>query len=95
LLFTEQADGGVFGDGGAGLIYFLLSDQDAAGKDQGAGAFTTGNESALHEEQVEAHFVCRGLFSQFLLLDGSVKWRLRELRLVLSLAPSFVLSAAG
>jgi hypothetical protein len=35
-------------------------------------------------------------------LDGSVKWRLRELRLVLSLvsesrpgAPSFVLSAAG
>jgi hypothetical protein len=53
---AEEADGSIGGDGGAGLVLLLLADEDAAGKDEGLGAFAGGNEGALHQQFVETNF---------------------------------------
>ena len=55
-VFAEEADGGVGGDGGAGLVDLLLVDEDASGKDEGAGALTALGEIAVDEEDVDAGF---------------------------------------
>ena len=51
---AEQADGGVGGDGGAGLVDALLVDEDAAGEDEGLGALAGGGVALVDEELVEA-----------------------------------------
>jgi len=51
---AQHADGGVFGDGGAGLVDALLVDEDAAGENEGLGALAGGGEGAVNEEFVEA-----------------------------------------
>ena len=53
---AEEADGGIGGDGGAGLVDFLFVDEDAAGEDEGAGAFATLDEAAFYEENIDAGF---------------------------------------
>ena len=55
-VFAEKADGGVGGDGGAGFVDFLLVDEDAAGKDEGAGAFAALDEASFDEEEIDAGF---------------------------------------
>jgi len=55
LFFAEQTDGGVLSDGGAGLVDFLVADEHAAGKDEGAGTGSAGDQRALDEKQIETH----------------------------------------
>ncbi len=50
---AEEADGGVGGDGGAGLVDALLVDEDAAGEDEGLGALAGGGVAVVDEEFVE------------------------------------------
>ncbi len=53
---AEEANGGVAGDGGAWLVDALLIDEDAAGEDEGLGAFAGGGVTEVDEELVEANF---------------------------------------
>lgn len=46
---AEEADGGIGGDRVAGLIEFLLIDEDAAGEDEGLGALAGGGEAEVHQ----------------------------------------------
>ena len=55
-VFAEKADGGVGGDGGAGFVDFLLVHEDAAGKDEGAGAFSALDKASFDEEEIDAGF---------------------------------------
>src|SRR5580698_1074004 len=64
LLFAEQTDGGVGGDGGARLVDFLLVDQDAAGEDERAGTLAAGHEGTLDECQVKTDFQAKRLLFQ-------------------------------
>ena len=59
---AEEADGGGGGDGGTGLVDALLVDEDAAGEDEGLGAFAGGGMAVVDEEFVEA---CFGGTAQF------------------------------
>ena len=52
---AEEADGGVSGDGGAGLVDALLVDEDAAGEDEGLGALAGGGVAVVDQELVEAN----------------------------------------
>jgi hypothetical protein len=52
-IVAEETDGGVGGDGGAGLVDALLVDQDAAGEDKSLGAFAGGDEGAIDQQLVE------------------------------------------
>ena len=60
LLFAEEADFGVFRDGGAWFIELLLIDQDTASEDESAGTGAAGDQRAFDEQKVEADF--GGLF---------------------------------
>jgi hypothetical protein len=51
---AEEADGGVGGDGGAGLVDALLVDENAAGEDEGLGSLAGGGMAVVDEEFVEA-----------------------------------------
>jgi hypothetical protein len=51
---AEEANGGVFGDGGAGFGDLLLVDEDATGENEGLSALARGNEGTVYEEFVEA-----------------------------------------
>ena len=51
---AEEADGGGGGDRGAGLVDALFVDEDAAGEDEGLGAFAGGGVALVDEELVEA-----------------------------------------
>jgi hypothetical protein len=53
---TEEADGGIIGDGGARLVLLLLVDEDAASEDDGLSAFAGESEATLHEQFVETGF---------------------------------------
>ena len=53
---AEEADGGVVGDGVAGLVELLLVHEDAAGEDEGLGALAGGDEAALDDKFVETGF---------------------------------------
>lgn len=53
---AEKADGGVLGDGVAGLVDLLLSDEHAAGEDEGLSAFAGGSKASLHQQFVETNF---------------------------------------
>jgi hypothetical protein len=46
---AEEADGSVVGYRVARLVELLFVDEDAAGEDEGLGAFAGGNEAALDE----------------------------------------------
>ena len=69
---AEEADGGVGGDGGAGLVDALLVDEDAAGEDEGLGAFAGGGVALVDEEFVETEFFAAvsGALSACLILEG-------------------------
>ena len=56
LLFAEDADESVGGDGDAGLVELLLVDEDATGEDEGAGTGAARNKGSLDEKQVKAGF---------------------------------------
>jgi len=49
---AEETDLGGGGDGGAGLVDALLVDEDAAGEDEGLGAFAGGGVSLIDEQLV-------------------------------------------
>jgi hypothetical protein len=53
---AEETDNGVRLDGRAGLVDALLVDEDAAGEDEGLGAFAGGGVALVYEEFVEAEF---------------------------------------
>ena len=53
---AEEADGSVGWDRGAGFVDALLVDEDAAGEDEGLGAFAGGCVAVVYEEFVEAGF---------------------------------------
>ena len=53
---AEEADGGVGGNGGAGLVDFLFVDEDAASEDESAGTLAARDESALDEQEIDAGF---------------------------------------
>lgn len=55
-VFAEEADRGIGCDGGAGLVNFLFVDKDASSEDEGTGAFATGNEVAIDEQDIDAGF---------------------------------------
>ena len=69
---AEDADGGVVGHGMTGFVGLLFADEDAAGKDEGLGAFAGGDEAALHQQFVETDFhglifhgrICAGKFRE-------------------------------
>ncbi len=53
---AEETDGGIRCDGDAGLVNFLFVDEDATGKDEGAGALATLDEAAVNKEDIDAGF---------------------------------------
>ena len=53
-IVAEEANGGVHGDGGAGFVDALLVDEDAAGEDEGLGAFAGGGVALIDEKLVDA-----------------------------------------
>jgi hypothetical protein len=56
LVVAEEADGGVGGNGGAGLVDFLFGDEYAAGENEGAGALAAGGKLAFDQKDVETGF---------------------------------------
>ena len=58
---AEETDGGGGGDGGAGFVDALLVDEDAAGEDEGLGAFAGGGVALVDEKLVETDLL-RALF---------------------------------
>src|SRR5207245_1177502 len=73
---AEEADGGGGGDGGAGLVDALLVDEDAAGEDEGLGAFAGGGVALVDEELVEAELFGAGFFEALFCWAGhSLVWR--------------------
>ena len=69
---AEEADGGVGGDGGAGLVDALLVDEDAAGEDESLSALAGGGVAMVDEEFVETAFswllYCRDFIADLLLI---------------------------
>lgn len=59
---AEEADGGIGGDGGAGLVDALLIDEDPASEDEGLGAFAGCGVAVVDEEFVETDFFVAGFF---------------------------------
>jgi hypothetical protein len=59
---AEETDGRGGGDRGAGLVDALLVDEDAAGEDEGLGAFAGDGMALIDEELVEANLFRAGLF---------------------------------
>jgi len=53
-VFAEDANRRVFRDGDTGLVDFLFADENAAGENHGAGSLSAGNESAFHQQQINA-----------------------------------------
>jgi RNA polymerase sigma-70 factor, ECF subfamily len=58
---AEEADDGVDGDWGAGLVDALLAYEDAAGEDEGLGSFARGGVALVDKELVEAKLFSAGL----------------------------------
>ena len=63
---AEEADGGGSRDGGAGLVNSLLVDEDAAGEDEGLGAFAGDGVTLVDEKFVEASLFGAGLLVEAL-----------------------------
>jgi hypothetical protein len=83
---AEEADGGIGGDGSAGLVDALLIDEDPAGEDEGLGAFAGWGVAVIDEEFIETDFVEAGFFVVLF-------WRFRH-GSVLRGSPSMPASAA-
>jgi hypothetical protein len=57
LIFAEKADSGILRNRSSGLVDLLFADEDAAGKNEGAGTLAAGDKAALDEKQIEARFL--------------------------------------
>jgi hypothetical protein len=55
---AEEADDSGGRDRGAGFVYALFVDEDAAGEDESLGAFARGGVCLIDEEFIETKFFC-------------------------------------